>query len=73
MAYDMTKLYDLQNRGVISTTNKIMDLLTNPALFDINQNAEVVKVFQFAMRELSSQERYLIEEYEEFLEKYKKE
>lgn len=73
MAYDLTQLYDLQNRGVISTTNKIMDLLTNPALFDINQNAEIVNVFQFAMQELASQEFFLIEKYEEFLEKYKKE
>ena len=71
MAYDMTELYDLQTRGVESTTTKIMDYLTNPSLFDIEQNTEVTMVFHFAMNELSNQEGFLIEEYKRFMNKYK--
>jgi hypothetical protein len=70
MAYDMTRLYDLQQRGVLSTTAKIMDFLTDPSLFRKEDNMEVVMVFTFAMKELASQEYYLIEKYGEFLEKY---
>ena len=70
MAYDMTRLYDLQQRGVLSTTSKIMDFLTDPSLFRKEEREEVVMVFTFAMRELASQEKYLEEKYQEFLEKY---
>ena len=72
MAYDMTRLYDLQQRGVLSTTSKIMDFLTDPSLFREEESEEVVMVFTFAMRELASQEKYLEEKYQEFLEKYRR-
>jgi hypothetical protein len=42
MAYDLNYLYDLQNRGVKSTTGKIMVLLTEPIYFDPDKSIEFV-------------------------------
>ena len=72
MAYDMTYLYDLQTRGVESTTEKIMNFLTESSLFRTEDNEEIVKVITYAMNELARQEQFLVEKYGEFLEKYQK-